>query len=68
MQEACIKRVKPGVIFYDLHQLAMEIAVKGLMKLGILHNGTLEEVLPTGLAFFPHGVRVSSPPVPGYID
>jgi Xaa-Pro dipeptidase len=59
MQVRCIETVKPGVIFRDLHQLAMEIAVKGLMKLGILHNGTFEEVLPTGVAFFPHGVCVS---------
>ena len=65
MQERCIESVKPGVVFYDLHQLAMEIAVKGLMKLGILHNGTFKEILPTGVAFFPHGVCcVSSPPVP----
>jgi Xaa-Pro dipeptidase len=56
MQETCIKMVKPGVIYRDLHLLAMEIAVKGLMKLGVLHNGTLEEILPTGRAFFPHGV------------
>lgn len=60
MQEGCIERVKPGVIFRDLHLLAMEIAVKGLMKLGILHNGTFEEILPTGIAFFPHGVCTQS--------
>lgn len=56
MQEECIKRIKPGVVYRDLHMLAMRIAVKGLMKLGILHNGTFQEVLPTGVAFFPHGV------------
>jgi Xaa-Pro dipeptidase len=56
MQERCIERIKPGVVFRDLHLLAMEIAVKGLMKLGILHNGTFEEILPTGACFFPHGV------------
>jgi Xaa-Pro dipeptidase len=60
MQEKCIARIKPGVIFHDLHILAMEIAVKGLMKLGILHNGTFEEVFSTGKAFFPHGVCVAS--------
>jgi Xaa-Pro dipeptidase len=59
MQERCIERIKPGVIFRDLHLLAMEIAVKGLMRLGILHNGTFEEILRTGVAFFPHGVRDS---------
>lgn len=56
MQEECIKRIKPGVVYRDLHILAMRIAVRGLMKLGILRNGTFEEVLPTGVAFFPHGV------------
>lgn len=56
MQERCIERIKPGVVFRDLHVLAMKIAVKGLMKLGILHNGTFEEILPTVIAFFPHGV------------
>ena len=60
MQERCIERVKPGVIFRDLHLLALKIAVKGLMKLGILHNGTFEAVLQTGIAFFPHGVCVST--------
>lgn len=59
MQEECIKRIKPGVIYRDLHILAMRIAVKGLMKLGILHNGTFQELLPTGVAFFPHGVRTN---------
>lgn len=60
MQEQCIKRLRPGVIFRDLQILAMEIAVKGLMKLGILHNGTFKEVFPTGVAFFPHGVCIYS--------
>ncbi len=64
MQEKCIACVKPGVVFRELHVLAMEIAVKGLMKLGILHNGTFEELLPTGVAFFPHGVCVTSLPIP----
>jgi Xaa-Pro dipeptidase len=63
MQDKCIERVKPGVIFRDLHVLAMEIAVKGLMKLGIMHNGTFKEVLPTGVAFFPHGVCVTNAPI-----
>lgn len=56
MQETCIASVKPGVIFRDLHKLAMDIAVRGLMNLGVLHNGTFEEIRSTGVAFFPHGV------------
>jgi len=58
MQGRCIEQVKPGTVFLDLHRLAMEIGVKGLMKLGILHNGTYGEIAEagTGRAFFPHGV------------
>jgi Xaa-Pro dipeptidase len=56
MQETCIGLVKPGKMFREIHLTAMRIGVEGLVKLGILHNGTYEEVLPTGVAFFPHGV------------
>lgn len=60
MQEKCIKMIKPGIIFRNLHMLALSIAVKGLMELGILHHGTFDEMLDTGAAFFPHGVSPSS--------
>lgn len=60
MQEACIKLVKPGVVFRSLHLLAMSIAIRGLMKLGVLHNGTYSEIFATGSAFFPHGVGYDS--------
>jgi Xaa-Pro dipeptidase len=56
MQETCISLIKPGKMFREIHLTAMRIAVEGLMRLGILCNGTFEEVLPTGVAFFPHGV------------
>jgi Xaa-Pro aminopeptidase len=58
MQDACIERIKPGVRFLDLHALAHDIAVQGLLELGILHNGSKEEILDAGtsLAFFPHGL------------
>jgi Xaa-Pro dipeptidase len=58
MQESCIERIKPGLVYHDLHELAHEIALKGLIKLGILHNGTEEEIRDSGatIAFFPHGV------------
>jgi Xaa-Pro dipeptidase len=56
MQTACIARIRPGVIFRELHVLSMYIAVKGLMKLGVLHNGTFGEVFSTGVAFYPHGL------------
>ncbi|KAI0906759.1 peptidase M24, structural domain-containing protein [Ustulina deusta] len=58
MQEECIQRIRPGVVFRDLHLHATLVAVKGLLRLGILHNGTADEIFKngTGSAFFPHGL------------
>jgi Xaa-Pro dipeptidase len=58
MQETCIRRLAPGVRYLDLHILAHHIAIEGLLKLGILHNGTIEEIYKAGTskAFFPHGL------------
>ncbi|KAJ4337262.1 hypothetical protein N0V87_004762 [Didymella glomerata] len=58
MQESCIQRLAPGVRYLDLHILAHQIAIDGLLKLGILHNGTREEIYVAGTsrAFFPHGL------------
>lgn len=58
MQEECIRRVRPGVRFRDLHELAHAIAIKGLQKLGILERGTVEEIRRSGASsiFFPHGL------------
>ncbi|KAL5396661.1 hypothetical protein PMIN03_012951 [Paraphaeosphaeria minitans] len=58
MQEACIQKLGPGVRYLDLHVLAHQIAIDGLLKLGLLHNGTREEIFKAGTskAFFPHGL------------
>ncbi|TRX88522.1 hypothetical protein FHL15_010561 [Xylaria flabelliformis] len=58
MQEECIQRIRPGVVFRDLQLHATLVAVKGLLRLGILHNGTADEIFKngTGSAFFPHGL------------
>jgi Xaa-Pro dipeptidase len=58
MQETCIKQLRPGVKMIDLHKDAHKIATAGLLKLGLLHNGTAEEILMAGTsrAFFPHGL------------
>lgn len=58
MQTECVKKMKPGVEFYSLVTLSRDIALKGLMKLGVLHNGSFEEIKDAGTisAFFPHGV------------
>ncbi|KAJ4292027.1 hypothetical protein N0V90_009926 [Kalmusia sp. IMI 367209] len=58
MQESCIQKLAPGVRYLDLHILAHHIAIDGLLRLGILHNGTREEIYKAGTskAFFPHGL------------
>lgn len=58
MQDACIERIAPGVRYLDLHILAHQIAIDGLLSLGILHNGTKEEIYKAGTskAFFLHGL------------
>jgi Xaa-Pro dipeptidase len=49
--------LKGGVVWDDVHLLAHEVAVDGLLKLGIL-NGDKAEILKnrTSVAFFPHGL------------
>ncbi|QDS77703.1 hypothetical protein FKW77_003893 [Venturia effusa] len=58
MQDTVISRLKPGVHYRDMQVLAHVIAANGLLELGILHNGTVAEILKAGttLAFFPHGL------------
>lgn len=58
MQEECIAMCKPGVNFRSIHLHAHAVAAAGLMKLGLLHNGTFDEIFKSGasVAFFPHGV------------
>ena len=57
MQESCIARLKPGIKMYDLHLLCHQIAIKGLLQLGIL-KGNPNEIyrLGTSKAFYPHGL------------
>ncbi|KAK4190037.1 putative Xaa-Pro aminopeptidase [Podospora australis] len=58
MQKECIEKIKPGVYFYQLHIHAARVAVEELVKLNILHNGTVQEICERGTAaaFFPHGL------------
>ena len=58
MQDQCIRRLKPGVRYLDLHMLAHRVAIKGLMRLGVFKGGDVEEVMGEGAsrAFFPHGL------------
>ncbi|KIW04828.1 hypothetical protein, variant [Verruconis gallopava] len=58
MQAQCMARIRPGVHFRDLQILASAIATRWLLKIGVLHNGSLAEILKAGTirAFFPHGL------------
>ncbi|KAL3444432.1 peptidase M24, structural domain-containing protein [Aspergillus insuetus] len=58
MQDECIKRVKQGVRYRDLNELAHVIAIKGLQRLGILNDGSVDEIRQSGASavFFPHGL------------
>ncbi|KAL7266776.1 hypothetical protein RUND412_010660 [Rhizina undulata] len=58
MQRECIKASVPGVDWAQTHFLAHKVAIKGLLKLGILTGGTEEEIFKVGTskAFFPHGL------------
>ncbi|KAH6681876.1 xaa-Pro aminopeptidase-like protein I [Halenospora varia] len=58
MQEECIAMCKPGGNYFAIHMRAHEVAIKGLSKLGLIHNGTMIEYYWAGVsrAFFPHGL------------
>lgn len=57
MQEECIAMLKDGVLWDDVHYRAHEVAVEGLLALGIL-KGDKKAILDarTSVAFFPHGL------------
>ncbi|KAG5930127.1 hypothetical protein E4U42_002863 [Claviceps africana] len=57
MQDECIRQVRPGKLWRDIHLLAAEIGMDGLLALGIL-KGPRDEIARAGTmaAFFPHGL------------
>lgn len=57
MQYECTELLREGVLWEDVHLRAHEIAIEGLLKLGIL-QGDKEDILRsrTSVAFFPHGL------------
>ncbi|GAB0135161.1 hypothetical protein EsDP_00003508 [Epichloe bromicola] len=57
MQDECIRQVRPGRPWRHVYLVAVEIAMDGLLKLGIL-KGPRQEVARAGTvaAFFPHGL------------
>ncbi|KAL1302741.1 hypothetical protein AAFC00_003093 [Neodothiora populina] len=58
MQSSCTTNLKPGKNFVENQYLAHVIAIEGLLKLGILRDGSIEEIYKAGTsrAFFPHGL------------
>ncbi|KAI7859918.1 peptidase M24, structural domain-containing protein [Circinella umbellata] len=57
VQEAILERLKPGVFWPDMHRLAVRILAHELLRIGILVNGTVSELIETGVirAFYFHG-------------
>ncbi|RDA87246.1 hypothetical protein CP532_1356, partial [Ophiocordyceps camponoti-leonardi (nom. inval.)] len=57
MQAVCIRAVRPGACFRCLHLLAADVALDGLLRLGVL-RGERREICEAGTvaAFFPHGL------------
>ena len=57
MQEDCLAMMKAGVPWEDVHVKAHEVAIDGLVALGIL-KGDKAEIFSskTSVAFFPHGL------------
>lgn len=57
MQAQCIAMLKEGVRWDDVHAHAHRVAIKGLLKLGIL-RGSEDELFEkrVSVAFFPHGL------------
>lgn len=58
MQKACFAECKAGTPWERIHEIALNVACEGLLKIGIL-NGDKQELLDKGVvaAFFPHGSK-----------
>ncbi|KAF2774367.1 hypothetical protein EJ03DRAFT_322959 [Teratosphaeria nubilosa] len=59
MQSECMKMIKAGVMWEDVHMKAHTVAMEGLRDLGILKkNLTTEQILESKIStrFFPHGL------------
>jgi Xaa-Pro dipeptidase len=57
MQESCYKMMHAGMVWDDVHENAHRVALKGLLKAGIL-QGDEQEIWDKRIttAFFPHGL------------
>ncbi len=58
MQKAALAESKPGKDWDEIHMLVHKIAIEGLLKIGILKGGSVDEIMEarTSTAFLPHGL------------
>lgn len=57
MQKECTSMLKEGVLWEDVHARAHEVAIEGLLDIGILKGKKIEIFKKrTSVAFFPHGL------------
>lgn len=57
-QKACAKILKPDIEWEKCHQLAHRVVIEGLLALGILKGGNVDELIESRIstAFLPHGL------------
>jgi Xaa-Pro dipeptidase len=58
MQTQVMEKIKPGVLWDDLHFLSHKVLIKHFVKLGLFHNGTEEDIFNSKVSawFYPHGL------------
>lgn len=57
-QKVCIDAIKPGATMSSIHILACKTLLAGLMKIGLVQNGSIDELFAKQVhfVFFPHGI------------
>lgn len=57
-QRVVLENMVPGTAFTHCHTLALREVLKALLALGVVHNGTVDELMEAhvGAVFFPHGL------------
>jgi len=57
-QVAVLKIMVPGTSWVDCHKAAEIEILKSLISIGIIHNGSIDELVTAriGAVFFPHGL------------
>lgn len=57
-QRVVLEHMTPGTLWSDCHRYAEIEIIKALLGMGVLKNGTVEQIVATnmGAVFFPHGL------------